>query len=518
MVASRYTLEGFTLDAERRELARDGVPVTITPQALDLLLFLVRHRERVLSKDDLVAGVWGGRIVSDSTLTTHLNTVRKALGDSGEQQRYIRTFKRKGVRFVGAVHEDGAPALAPPAVAGTDRPSIAVLPFANMSDDPGQEYFADGIAEDITTALSKWRQFLVIARNSAFTYKGRSVAMPQIARELGVRYVLEGSVRKAGGRLRITAQLIDAVADAHVWSERYDGAVDDVFDLQDQISASIVGTMEPRLHAAELERIRHKRPENLAAYDYYLQALPHFYAMTRESNDEARRLLERAVACDARYAVAYAVAAYCHQQRRQQGWAGSPDDEARDGLRLAEAALLHGPDDPAVLWMTSHVISVFAADTRRGRALVERSIALNPNCAHAWGVKGWNHLYAAEGAEGVAAMQRATRLSPVDPMSHYFYSGIAACSMLLGEYETMAQWAERSVQLGARYASNWRFYAAALAYCGRRDDAREAVRRLLALEPDLTVETVARSRANQASERPRQLLLDGLRLAGLPER
>jgi TolB-like protein len=262
------------LDPDRRELTRRSEVVSVGPKVFDLLVHLVRNRERVVSKDDLLQAVWDGRIVSESTLTSHINAVRKAIGDSGEEQRLIRTLARKGFRFIGAVEETQSsdevksPAIgfAKPdatsaqALALPDKPSIAVLPFLNLSGDPEQEYFADGVVEDIISALSHIRWLFVIARNSSFTYKGRAVDVKQVGRELGVRYVLEGSVRNAANRVRITGQLIDATTAAHLWADRFEGTLDDIFALQDQITASVVGAIAPQLERAEIERAKPSRP------------------------------------------------------------------------------------------------------------------------------------------------------------------------------------------------------------------------------------------------------------------
>ena len=277
------------LDPDRRELTRRSEVVSVGPKVFDLLVHLVRNRERVVSKDDLLQAVWDGRIVSESTLTSHINAVRKAIGDSGEEQRLIRTLARKGFRFIGAVEEiqSSDDVKSPPigfakpdatsaqALALPDKPSIAVLPFLNLSGDPEQEYFADGVVEDIISALSRIRWLFVIARNSSFTYKGRAVDVKQVGRELGVRYVLEGSVRKAANRVRITGQLIDATTAAHLWADRFEGTLDDIFELQDQITASVVGAIAPQLERAEIERAKRKPTESLDAYDYYLRGRTH---------------------------------------------------------------------------------------------------------------------------------------------------------------------------------------------------------------------------------------------------
>ncbi len=285
----QYGFGDCVLDPDRRELSRGSEAIAVGPQVFDLLLYLVQNRERVVSKDELLDAVWGGRIVSESTLTSHINAVRKAIGDSGQEQRLIRTVARKGFRFVGDVREtpssDGSDSVKPgppnrgdsaQALALPDKPSIAVLPFLNLSGDPEQEYFADGVVEDIITALSRMRWLFVIARNSSFTYKGRAVDVKQVGRELGVRYVLEGSVRKAANRVRITGQLIDATTGAHLWAERFEGTLDDIFELQDQIAASVVGAIAPQLERAEIERAKRKPTDSLDAYDYYLRGLAQF--------------------------------------------------------------------------------------------------------------------------------------------------------------------------------------------------------------------------------------------------
>ena len=300
------------LDIERRELRRGVELITLEPQVFDLLTYLVRNRDRVVSKHDLIDGVWGGRIVSDSALTTRLNAARKAVNDSGAAQRVIRTLARKGVRFVAEVTENGeleAAAVSEPSLALPDKPSIAVLPFANLSGDPEQEYFADGMAEEIITALSRIRWLFVIARNSSFAYEGQVIDIKRVERELGVRYLLEGAVRKAGDRVRITAQLIDATNGAHLWADRFDSSLRDVFQLQDNVAASVARVIEPTLLAAEAARSATRPTTDLGAYDCYLRALAVFYPMTKEAVLEALGLLEQATAIDRNYGPALALAA-----------------------------------------------------------------------------------------------------------------------------------------------------------------------------------------------------------------
>ena len=293
----RYLFEEYAFDTERRELHRGAGVVSIAPQVFDLLDYLIRNRERVVSKDDLINAVWNGRSVSDAALTTRLNVARSAIGDSGDEQRLIKTLPRKGFRFVGQVREARKAAgsdlseVAPEsALALPDKPSIAVLPFENMSGDPEQEYFADGMVEEIITALSRFKRLFVIDRSSSFTFKGRAVEIKEVGRRLGVRYVLEGSVRRASGKVRITAQLVDAMTGAHIWADRFERDLTDVFALQDEVTVAVVSAIQPKLLQTEIGMATRRRPENLTAYDYYLRALPQLYLATREGLAEAIRL------------------------------------------------------------------------------------------------------------------------------------------------------------------------------------------------------------------------------------
>jgi TolB-like protein len=278
----RYLFEDYAFDTDRRELHRGPEAVAIAPQVFDLLEYLIRNRERVVSKDDLVKAIWDGRIVSDAALTTRMNAARNAIGDSGEAQRLIKTLPRKGFRFVGNVREDHGSSTTtgqaeePPRQPLTlpDKPSIAVLPFCNLSSDPEQDYFADGVVDDIITALSRFKSLFVIARNSSFTFKGKAADLKQVGRELGVRYVLEGSVRKAAGKVRITCQLIDATTAAHIWAERYEGDLSNIFALQDEIAVNVISAIQPKLLQAEIDLAAARRPNNLSAYDLYLRAPP----------------------------------------------------------------------------------------------------------------------------------------------------------------------------------------------------------------------------------------------------
>src|SRR5690348_7787734 len=346
----KFFFANQVLDTDTRELSRKDMPVSLEPQVFDLVVHLMENRDRVVTKEELIEKIWHGRHVAESTLTSRINAARKAVGDSGSVQALIRTIARKGFRFVGAVQtgaEGAAPAAEPaassreqePQAVLTDRPGIAVLPFINMSGDRAQEYFSDGISEDIITALSKLRWFFVIARNSSFVYKGRSVHIDEIARELGVRYVVEGSVRRSGDQVRISAQLNDVTTGSHLWAERYDRSIEDVFAVQDEITEAIVSAVEPNLYAAERFRAQHKPPGSLDAWDLVMRALSHYWRVSQEDNIAAQALLEKAIEIDPHYGKALGLLANSRIFGAHMGWApmGSVIEKAtREALAAVE--------------------------------------------------------------------------------------------------------------------------------------------------------------------------------------
>jgi TolB-like protein len=338
----QFLFNDHMLDVRRRELRKGGEQIAVEPQVFDLLVYLVENRDRVVTKDDLIASIWGGRIISESTLTSRINAARRAVNDSGDAQRLIRTVARKGLRFVGDVRcrqrDDTTAARersSEPTLPLPDRPAIAVLPFTNMSGEPEQDYFSDGISEDIITALSKLRWFFVIARKSSFIYKGKSVHLKQVADELGVRYVLEGSVRKEGKRVRITAQLNGVTSGSHLWAERYDRDLADVFAVQDEITEAIVAAIEPQLYAAEEFRARRKAPDSLDAWDLVMRALTHYWRVTRADNVVAQALLEKAIAIDPNYGQALGVLATSYVFCAHMGWS-----DVGTAVPIAEKAAL----------------------------------------------------------------------------------------------------------------------------------------------------------------------------------
>jgi adenylate cyclase len=396
-----------------------------------------------------------------------------------------------------------------------DRPSIAVLPFTNMSGDPEQEYFADGVVEDIITALSRFKSLFVIARNSSFTYKGRAVDIKQVGRELGVRYVLEGSVRRAGGRVRITGQLIEAATGAHLWADRIDGAVEDVFELQDEVTTRVVGAIEPSITEAEINRARVKPTSSLGAYDLFLRALSLHYSQTRGDVDEALRLLQRAIALDGGYSWAKAFAAYVHGLRFIQGWA-KPGDIAA-GLALAREALIASRDDPNTIGFAAHVLALLAGEYDTALMAMDRALHLNPNSANILVRSGWLRTSVADADRAIDHFQRSIRLNPVDPMLGYAYCGIAFARIIKGDYEQALDDARRTAHEMPRWVSSWVGLAVAAACLGRDEEAREAKERILELVPSYSIaerRAVRTFRDQWVHDRIER----GLRLAGLAER
>jgi TolB-like protein/Flp pilus assembly protein TadD len=519
-----FSFDQFALDTDRRELRGPGGLIALEPQVFDLLAYLIRNRDRVVSKDDIMAAVWDGRIVSESALTTRINAARSAIGDSGETQRLIKTLPRKGLRFVGTVREEKELAIAPSAptaeqpaaLALPDRPSIAVLPFANMSGDSEQEYFADGMAEEIITALSRCTWLFVVARNSSFTYKGKAVDVRQIGRELGVRYVLEGSVRRGGNRLRFLGQLVDTTSGAHIWAERFDGELTDVFELQDRFTESIVAAIEPKLQAAEIERLRHKPAASLDAYDLLLRAQQLEHEFTAESLAAAIRCTEQALAIDPNYAPAMALAAYCYGERAVQGWRHDGATEVAEGVRLAARAVELGQEDGNVLWMAALATLRLAKDRERAKELAYRSLELNPNSAIAMSVAGVVETMSGNPGKALELLLRAQRLSPRDPRGWVIAANVALAHFADGRFEEAVTFTNRALLHNPRFGAPLRVLAASLALLGQRDKAAEAIQRLLKIDPQLSLSAL-RIRLAFMHERVWNRLAEGLKLAGLPE-
>ncbi|MBV8362075.1 MAG: adenylate/guanylate cyclase domain-containing protein [Deltaproteobacteria bacterium] len=445
------------------------------------------------------------RVQEDATGRLELMFADRGKQDLKNIGRPIRAYRvlpatAKASAIAGPIAEVSALAL-------PDKPSIAVLPFTNMSGDPEQEYFADGMVEEIITALSRIRWLFVIARNSSFVYKGQAADVKRVGRELGVRYVLEGSVRKGGGRVRISAQLVEAETGAHLWADHFDGSLDDVFDLQDRVAISAAGVIEPALQAAEARRSAHRPTNDLTAYDLYLRALPHFAAVARERLREALDLLEQAITRDLRYGPALALAAMCMMQLHLNGWAESPDVDRNRGLDYARRAVRAASNDPFVLASAAAVFGYFGEDIAATLALADRSLAANPGFAYGWFWSSVLRLYAGQYDMAIEQIEKSLRLNPLDRMGAPL-TAIAGAHFFKREFEIALAKLHASIQERPGFTMSYRLLAACYAHMGRLEEARAAIERLRALTP-----VIAPAVLPIRSPEARELLFSGLRLA-----
>jgi TolB-like protein/Tfp pilus assembly protein PilF len=514
------------IDYDRRELRRGEAIVHVEPQVFDVLAYLMQNRHRVVSKEDLISKVWSGRAISDSALTSRINAARNAVGDNGQEQALIRTVPRKGFRFIGSVRtrSDGSTAAGMAdssvqisdssrvALPLPDRPAIAVLPFLNVSGDPQQEYFSDGISEDIITALSKLRWFFVIARNSSFIYKGKAAHLKQIADELGVGYVVEGSVRLAGDRVRITVQLNDVATGSHLWAERYDRKLVDVFAVQDEITEAIVATIEPQLYAAENFRAKRKTPDSMDAWDLVMRALSHYWRVTRHDNVVAQALLEKAIAIDRKYGQALGLLATSYTFSAHMGWA-DPGTIVPIAERAAKAAIRTDGEDP---WAHHALGNVYLHARRFEDSLAEFELALklNPNFALAQGYYGLALSYCGRWQDSDAAAGRALRLSPRDPFSAV-YAGIAAYAQYIGrDYHAAMRLAREAIRQRSDFVGAHRVLTAAAGMVGETETAKVALQELRRAQPNVSLAWITKEMPIQ-HKAEMQHYLEGFRRAGL---
>ena len=470
-----YLFENFALDTDRHELRRGDDLVALEPQVFDLLEYLVRHRDRLVTRDDLVASVWGGRIVSESTLSTRIHAARQAVGDSGVAQRLLRTLPRKGIRFVGEVVEAASPAgsVAAPASPSTsmaNRPSIAVLPFDNMSSEPDQEYFADGITEDIITALSKWRWLLVFARNSTFAFRGTGTPVKQIAAELGARYVLEGSIRQAGDRIRVTAQLIEAATDRHVWAERFDRELSDIFTVQDEITQRVVTAIDPAIGISEIDRAARESSSDVHAWDHFLKGNYYYHRFNKRDMLVARAELQQAIDIDPYFAAAHARLAAAHAMDIAAGWAENLPESIAAILRSANTAI--ALDD---LDASAHVALAYARLHARefdpAIAAARRAVELNPNYHDAYFALGLTLLAGGHSVLAIAAFSDALRLNPRDPAG-WNQLGLAMSYYTDRQYEAAMQAVDHALANRPRFGGGKIIKSAILVRLGKVDEAR----------------------------------------------
>jgi adenylate cyclase len=519
----RYLFENYAIDTNRRELHRGAELVTITPQVFDLLDYLVRNREHVVSKDDLIDAIWNGRIVSDAALTTRLNAVRSAIGDSGNEQRLLKTLPRKGFRFIGSVLEtegragavaaDTPESLPRPALALPDKPSIAVLPFHNLSGDPEQEYFADGIAEDVLTTLSKVQALFVIARTSSFVFKGQARDIREIGQLLGARYVLEGSVRKAGNRVRLSAQLIDSLNGGHVWADRFEGDLDAVFELQDRITQDIVAALEVQLTLGEEVRVWRKRSGSPLVYDHFLKGRTLYVNFAKHTHAEARSEFERALAINPLFTPALAMLGFTLTDQARFGWEKDQTTTYEAALECAARALAVDPDSGEA-YVTVGYTRLFQRRHDDALAAGEKAIALWTNGAGVYHIAGMIHGYAGDFRKAVQYEEQSQRLSPLSRNESRVDE--ARARFHLGDLVAARDLASRVLIERPRWLSAQATLAAALWNLGGEEEARLTVRNMLASHPNLTANRWARGlpyrrQGDLAS------LINPLQLAGLRE-
>ena len=455
----------------------------------------------------------GAVCISEDAYRHVQDKVKAEFTDLGELT--LKNISRLVRAYMTRPGGDGAPSRKNPPL--PEKPSIAILPLQNMSGDPEQEYFADGVVEDITTALSRFRSLFVISRNSSFTYKGRSVDVRQIGRELGVRYVLEGSVRKLGDQVRITGQLIDAVTGVHLWADRIDGQVKDVFALQDRVTASVVGAIVPRLEEAEIERAQRKPTQRLDAYDCYLRGLRDQNEMTREANQSTFAFFMKAIDLDPGFALAHAKAAYCINMRKVNGWLVDREKESAEACRLARRAVDLGWDDAATLAIAGYVLAYVGGELDTGAEFIERALALNPNLAEGWLSSGWIQVCLGQPETALEHVANAVRLSPADPRTYvsHFFSGMAHFSA--GRYDQAVESATRALRDKPNLLGALRLSASGNALGGHFDEARIAIARMSALDPTVHLSNLGNVFPPFRHEEDRARYTDGLRKAGLPE-
>lgn len=460
----------------------------------------------------------GGLCISRSVFEQVKGKVAAVMADLGEQQFHniadpVRAFS------VQPSPPGATDASAPPAKAVLslpDKPSIAVMPFQNMSGDVEQEYFADGVVEEIITALSRIKLLFVIARNSSFAYKGRAVDVKQIGRELGVRYLLEGSVRKAGNRVRITGQLIDATTGAHLWADRFEGTLEDIFDLQDQVTARAVGAIAPRLEQAEIERATGKPTQSLDAYDYYLRGMAGLNQWTREGNHEGLRHFLRAAELDPGFASAYAMAAQCYSQRMAGGWAERTPEEAAAAERLARKAIKLGQDDALALATGGFCLAYLNGDIDAGYQLIERALALNPNLAAAWYWSGWIKIWLGRSESAIEDLTRAMRLNPQSPSAFNMRVAMAAAHFIAGRDSETLSWAEAAIRTRPDTIGALRYLTASYTITGQPEKAARTMARLREIDPDCRISNLGRHVPFRRPEDATRLA-GALRQAGMPE-
>lgn len=524
----------YVLDVDRRELNRSADPIAVEPQVFDVLLYLVQNHDRVVTKDDLIAAVWGGRIVSEATLTSRINAARKAVGDSGDQQTIIKTYPRKGFRFVASLNTQittdqtaaagtASQSIMPTANVPTDsgttvnwggRPSIAVLPFKNLSADPEQEYFSDGITEDIIAALSKYRSLVVIARNPSFAFKGTG-DVRQAGLTLGADYLVDGSVRKLGQRVRIAAQVIETEGGRQLWAERYDRDLQDLFALQDEITTTIAARVEPEISAADRLRAERKAVPALHAWDFFRLGTKHFYRSTVTDNREAQRLLKRAIELDQNLAEAYGYLCYAMVLSMIYFDAEPNEEQLNEAVAIGRKAIELDDKDGLLRFMYGRALLAHKAYSD---AIVELETALqlNPCLAVTYCGLGDSLTYEGRINEAIPHFQKAIDLSPHDPLRWAFYSYRALAHIFAREFESANEWAQRATRVPNAHYWAFAHRVAALGHLERPEECAKAISDLLLRKPDFSCAFVRKRLFYVKDLGQLELYLEGLRRAGIP--
>ena len=511
-----FQFEGFRLDRQSRVLFRRDeagafVPMAVGSRALDVLDVLLDLAGNLVLRDELMAAVWPATAVEDTNLNMQIAAIRRILDEARTGRSCIQTIPGRGYRFAVPVTRVVAdtsarqPSGAPPL---PDKPSLAVMPFQNMSGDPEQEYFADGMVDEIITALSRITWLFVIARNSSFTYKGQAVDVKQVGRELGVRYVVEGAVRKAGDNVRISAQLIDATTGAHLWADRFDSLLEDIFALQDKVAVSVAGVIEPTLEAAETRRAAYRPTHDLTAFDLYLRARRELGAsVEKNSLDRALDLLGQAIDRDPHYGPALAWAAHCHRWLEVSGCSADPEAARRTSMELARRALRSAPDDPHVLGLAALVFGYFGEDMDVSLGMIDRCLTLNPSFAHGWYWSGLLRVFVGQPDLALKHFETYLGLSPRDRGTTYL-NGVGEAYFFSRRFEEAAANLLASLDLAPTFPVTYRVLASCYAHMGRLDEAHDIIRRLRAITPAV-MEPGTRYRNPEL----RELFLSGLRLA-----
>lgn len=510
--ASSFQVEDRIVDLARREVRHNERPVDIEPKAFDLLVYLIANRDRLVTKDDLIADVWRGRLVSDSALASALNAARSSIGDNGQEQRLIRTSARRGFRFIGPVTSLGQrQELAPEP---SDGPSVAVMPFHNVSGEPDQEYFVDGLVEDLITALARFRSLKVVPRNASFAWKGKPYDLPQLASRLGARYVLEGSIRRAGGNLRIASRLIDSANGMHLWADRFDGRLEEVFELQDRIAACVLGAIAPAVNRAEIERARRKPVASLDAYDNFLRGLALFRQFGRDANRQARDHFYRAIELAPDFPTPYGFATHTYSAAKLQGWDFDPSSADTEVRRLSQVVAAVGQGDAWALSATGFSLAWICRDYDIAASFGEMATVLNPNLANVWTQRGAVSKFRGEHAQAIEQLARARTISPVGLEQALAQGYLGITLLFVARFEEAARCATQAASHVPHWLVGHLGSAAAHAFLGNKDEARRSLANVRRLNPTLRCSYLRNSFSYRRAE-DGATLAKGLRLAGL---